>query len=352
MSTNQFKPPAEAARTEQFNCSKNVDFVRLFLLRFFSSILNRKRRKSKRVNPFSYLLAVCQWSKRVKLMIFDVVLPSVLFICASAALSCFLKYEKRTESAIKGEFRCRDAVLIVVLIGLTVSIIAVLPENVVMFGFLCYFAIALFQLAQAFVGKWYLSILSPASFTALYFLTWNRLFMNLVAIATVVFATPLLSAQFSRETKVKIHDPIFGRRKIFSSLVFFVVLIVLADVTLVFGTNLMETAARKIVELQLPLFVILPTFPSAGSHMGLGLGDIFLSGLLGILTAKKMGRKAGILSILSITATFLLGETIMLNFNVSSFPATILVVLGWLVAIGMERLHSIRTERVLKSMEN
>ena len=269
---------------------------------------------------------------------FDVVLPSVLFLCALAALGLFLKYEKRIKSAFEGEFRCQDAILAVMMIGFSVSIVALIPEQAVMFGFLLYFAIFLFELAHVFTEKWSFSIIAPAVFTGLYFFSWNTLFMNLFSTTTIVFSTALLSASFTQETKVKAKS-IFSRKNVLSGLVLFVVLIVLADVTLVFGTNLMETAVRKIAQLGLPLLVIVPTFPSTGGYVGLGLGDILLSGLLGILTAKKMGRKTGILCILSISLTVLLGETIMLNFNTGGLPATILVVAGWLVALGMQRLH-------------
>jgi hypothetical protein len=74
-------------------------------------------------------------------MMFDVVLPSVLFLCASATLALFLKCEKRIRSALEGEFRCRDAVLIVIAIGFAVTITALFPEQAVMFGFLFYLAI-------------------------------------------------------------------------------------------------------------------------------------------------------------------------------------------------------------------
>jgi magnesium-transporting ATPase (P-type) len=223
-------------------------------------------------------------------------------------------------------------------IGFSVSAVALMPEEAVVFGFLLYFAIFLFKLAHVFTKKWCFSIIAPALFTGLYFFSWNTLFMNLFSTTTIVFSTALLSASFTREPRAK-AKPIISRRNILSGLVLFVVLIVLADVTLVSGTNLMETAARKIEKLGLPLLVIVPTFPSTGSYVGLGLGDIFLSGLLGILAAKKMGRKAGVLCIFSISATVLLGETIMLNSNAGPLPATILVVAGWLAALGMRRLH-------------
>ena len=83
------------------------------------------------------------------------------------------------------------------------------------------------------------------------------------------------------------------------------------------------------------LFVIVPTFPSTGLAV-LGLGDIFLSGLLSIQTAKKYGKKFGILSVVSVTVALLLGPTIIrLNNNVTSFPATVFVVSGWLTAVGL-----------------
>ena len=270
---------------------------------------------------------------------FDVVLPSILCLCTSSTLGLFLKYENKIRSAFEGEFRCRDAILAVMMIGLSVIMVAVMPEQAVIFVFVLCFGALLFKLSRVFTERLCFSIITPALFIGLYFSSWNALFMNLFSTTAAVFSTVLLGGLFTRETKAK-PKLVPSPRHFLSGLALYLILIVLADITLVFGTGFMETAARKIAKLQLPLLVIVPTFPSMGGHAVLGLGDIFLSGLLGILTAKKMGRKPAILCILSISATVLVGETIMLNLNTGGLPATILVAAGWSAAFGMQRLSA------------
>jgi hypothetical protein len=261
-----------------------------------------------------------------------------LFICATAALALYPKCEETVESTFKnGEriFTRRHAILTVAGISSVVSLIALIPEKATMLAFLLCFA--MFLLARALSKKWLLSIVVPTVFIMLYLFSWNTLFLNLFSTITVVFSTAIFGASLALDTEVK-DEAVLNRGNILSGVVLFVALIVLADVTLVFGTNLMMTAATKIEKLQLPLQVIVPTFPSTGGIAHMGLGDILISGLLAILTANKWGMKSGILCVASISATIMLGTTVLINCNVGMFPATILVVVGWLAGTGMRAL--------------
>jgi len=87
--------------------------------------------------------------------------------------------------------------------------------------------------------------------------------------------------------------------------------------------------------------IILPTFPSAGGT-ALGLGDFFLSGLLSIQTAQKYGRKLGFASAIIIAVVFLMFQTVLLNFNVQAFPATVIILSGWLIALAARYLYQSR----------
>ncbi len=79
--------------------------------------------------------------------------------------------------------------------------------------------------------------------------------------------------------------------------------------------------------------IILPTFPYVGGLFALGLGDFFLSGLLSIQTAQKYGRKLGLASAMAIAVVFLVFQTVLLNLNVQAFPATVIVISGWLIVL-------------------
>jgi len=100
----------------------------------------------------------------------------------------------------------------------------------------------------------------------------------------------------------------------------------------------MAESAKKMIELKLPVILILPTYP-AGTMVGLGLGDLFLAGLLAIQTAKKHGEKAGIMVAAWIGIAMALFEIALFNTGFAEFfPATVVVMAGWLAAVGFSRL--------------
>ncbi|MDH5376563.1 MAG: hypothetical protein OEW95_12265, partial [Candidatus Bathyarchaeota archaeon] len=84
---------------------------------------------------------------------------------------------------------------------------------------------------------------------------------------------------------------------------------------------------------------IIPTFPSEGLFIALGLGDIFLAGLLSIQTAQKYGKKFALESIVAIAIVFLMLQTVLLNYFDQAFPATVLVISGWLPALAARHLY-------------
>jgi hypothetical protein len=118
----------------------------------------------------------------------------------------------------------------------------------------------------------------------------------------------------------------------------FAALLTIMDIIQVLITGFTVVSAGKAIELGLPVGVILPTFPYAGWTF-LGLGDIFLFGLLSIQTTRKYGRNFGLVSILSMTIVFLLLQTILLNYADGGFPATVLVISGWLTSLGARYLY-------------
>ncbi len=103
----------------------------------------------------------------------------------------------------------------------------------------------------------------------------------------------------------------------------------------------MVTYGERVIDLGLPVVIILPIFPSQIGFMALGLGDVFLSGLLSIQTTQKYGKRFGLVSMASIAVVFMILETMLLNYRVPVFPATVLVIAGWLIALGARQFYKL-----------
>ncbi|KPV64672.1 MAG: hypothetical protein AOA65_0888 [Candidatus Bathyarchaeota archaeon BA1] len=260
-------------------------------------------------------------------MVFDVSLPLALFLITLAILFLYAKYEGRIRSLLGGkELRLRDVILLVVAMGLMVTIIVFIPQVAILVFFLSAYSLVLFLFTYLISQKWYLGIISPALFISLYLLfretdAWNIYLLNLFAVVFAIFVSIYLGSLFTWKTTAA-----------------FVTLLTLMDIIHVFGTKFMPASAEKAIGLQLPMMIVLSTFPSEGRIM-LGLGDIFLFGLLAIQTTQRYGRKFGLTSVMVMTVVFLLLETVLLNFAFGYFPATVMVICGWLAALGIRYLY-------------
>ena len=259
-------------------------------------------------------------------MILDVLLPSVLFLIAVATIFLYARFEKKVSSLFGGtELRIGHVVLLVAAIGIMVTILVFIPERAMMVFFLFVYSMILFLFTYLLAPKWYLAVPIPVIFIALYFSPyWNIYLFNFFAIIFAVCISVYMGSLFTWKTTVG-----------------FASLLTIVDVIQVLITRFTVVSAEKALELGLPVGIILPTFPYAGWTL-LGLGDVFLLGLLGIQTTRKYGRNFGLASIVSMTVVFLLLQTILLNTGVESFPATVLVVSGWLTALAARYLYKSR----------
>jgi len=156
---------------------------------------------------------------------------------------------------------------------------------------------------------------------ALYHFFWNNTLLNIFAVIFAIFISVYLGGLFS-----------------WTSVLVFAGLITVMDFIQVFGTGFMVEAANKFIKLELPVLIYVPTFPIE-NWIGLGLGDIFLAGLLGIQTAQKYGRRAGVISAISVGFAFFLFEIAFFYYEFANFfPATLVVVGGWLLGLGLYRI--------------
>ncbi len=260
-------------------------------------------------------------------MMFDVLLPLVLFLAMLTTLFFYSRYEKRIGSVFKEvKFRYYHGILLVVAAGVMVSVLVFIPGDAIRVLYLCVYFLGFFLFTYMVVPRWYLAFLTPVLFIALYFSPyWNLFTFNLFALVFAVFVSVYLGSLFTWKTTAA-----------------FVVLLTIMDIVHVLITGfIVESAERLVGELRLPVVIILPTFPSEGFFNILGLGDIFLAGLLGVQTAQKYGKKFALASIATMAAVFLILQTVLLNYYDQAFPATVLVISGWLTALAARHLYQL-----------
>jgi hypothetical protein len=265
-------------------------------------------------------------------MIFDVSLPLAVFLITAAVLFLHTKFGQKVKSLLGGkELTTRHTVLLVIMMGIMITVlgwtIIQIPDMAIMVLFLYAYSMTLFLFTYLVIPKWYLAVLTPAFFIALYVLfrgtyVWEAYLLNIFAIIFAICISVYMGGLFSWKTTT-----------------LFVVLLTLMDIVQVLITGFMVESSQKMIALQLPVMISVPTFPSEGYIMRLGLGDIFLSGLLSIQTMQKYGKKFGLVSVAFIAVVFLLFETVLINFNVGFFPATVFVISGWLAALGARYLY-------------
>lgn len=262
-----------------------------------------------------------------KTMMLDISLPVALSLITTAVLFAHTKLGGKVKILFGGrEFTTRDAILLVVMMGVMVTILGwaviEIPAMAIVVLFLYAYSTVLFLFSYLIVPKWYLALLAPALFVALYFLWWNLYLLNLFAAIFAICISVYIGSLFTWKTTAV-----------------FVGLLTIMDIIQVFITGFMVTSGEKAVSLGLPVVIILPSFPSQGYFMLLGLGDIFLSGLLIIQNVQRYGKRWGLATTLAIGAVFFLLETVLLNIEVIAFPATVLVIAGWLTALGIRYLY-------------
>jgi hypothetical protein len=267
-------------------------------------------------------------------MIFDISLPLALSLITAAVLFVHTKLGERVRSLLGGkEFTTRDAILLVVIMGVTVTVLGWtvinIPEMAIIVFFLYAYSAVLFMFTYLIVPKWYLALLAPALFIVLYLLfsqtyIWNAYLVNLFAVVFAICVSAYLGVLFTWKTTAV-----------------FVILLTIMDVIQVFLTGFMVESGERMVALRLPVMITVPAFPAIG-YARLGLGDIFLSSLLTIQISEKYGKRWGLASVAAIGVVFLLLWTAIINSEIQFFPATVLVTCGWLTALGIRYLYERR----------
>lgn len=255
-------------------------------------------------------------------MEFDLLLPTAIFIVVSAAVFLHQKLERKIKPLFEEKkLGTREATLMALAMGFMVTVIAFLPSQAVQILYISVYSFAMFSFTFVALKKWYIAVVLPLLFILAYFLYWTLYMLNLFAVIFAIIITVYLGTLFSWRTTW-----------------IFAILLTIIDVIQVLVTGFMGELARKTLALSLPVLVVLPTFPAKGM-MVLGLGDIFLSGLLSLQTVLKRGRKIGILTAATISIAIFVFEILLFNgVYTGYFPATVVVMSGWFAGMGMARL--------------
>ena len=320
-------------------------------------------------------------------MTFDVAMPLTLLAITMIALFLNKKVDRKLKSTLEEkEFHVRDAILLVAAMSVTISLIVFVPQTAVMIMFLFAYSMLLFiftylfsdfkkngakRFCLAFLGvsflaatislvsfgvnysvaygatafyclsgfaflalmyeenrvdtgeRWYLAVLPPALFVCVYLFfsgtpLWFPYALDLFASVFAVLIILYLGSLFTWKTSL-----------------IFVGLLTVADIILVLFTGTMVSAARHVFVLRLPILISVPTVPIIFTewgwlYMSLGLGDFFFAGLIGVQTMKKFGKGFAILSVASMAVSFFVFETLMLNYGLTAFPGTLMIICGWL----------------------
>jgi len=315
-------------------------------------------------------------------MNFDIAMPLTLFAVTMIAMFLNKKVERKLKSTLEErEFHVQDAILLVAAMAVMVSVIVFIPQMAVMMMFLFAYSMLLFiftylfsdfkktgakmfcsaflivsflaatislisfgvnsMVAYGALGfyclfgftflallyeenrtdtreRWYLAVLPPASFICLYLFfgrtpLWFPYLLDLFGTVFAVLIILYLGSLFTWKTSL-----------------IFVGLLTVMDIILVLFTGSMVSAARHVSGLRLPILISVPTVPASTLYMSLGLGDFFFAGLIGLQTLKKFGKSFAVLSVIAMSISFFVFETLMLNYEWRALPGTLMIICGWL----------------------
>ncbi|MCK4933608.1 hypothetical protein KAS06_02955, partial [Candidatus Bathyarchaeota archaeon] len=236
-------------------------------------------------------------------MLFDVVLPAIISVITIAIVWLYPKFRIKIESLFEDkEFRVLDVFFLVVVMAVMVTVIVFIPEQAIQILFLGAYSFVLFLFTYIAVEKWFFAVLPPIIFLALYYSGfWGGFLPTLFAVIFVISISVYVGSLFSWTTALV-----------------FAALITIMDFIQVIGTKFMGQAAEKVMGLQLPVAIQVPTFPIEGEVI-LGLGDLFLAGLLSIQISKKYNRRAGVISAISIGIAFFIFEVLAIYFRLETY---------------------------------
>lgn len=266
----------------------------------------------------------------------DVAMPLALFSVTMASMFLNQRAEKKLKVTLEDkELQTRDVVILVALMVAMISSVVFFRGLVapLMVLFLFSYSTLLFIFTYLFSRRhWYIAAVPPAVFVLLYLFLrdtsiWSNYLITIYGVVFAILVTLYVGSLFSWKPTL-----------------IFAALLTAVDVILVLGTGTMVQAANTtFISLSLPVMVAVPVIPPVGIvggllSLALGIGDFFFTGLLAIQTFKKFGRNTGIISVIAMTASFFVFETLLLTFWRTAFPGTLMIICGWLPVMAAKLL--------------
>jgi hypothetical protein len=236
----------------------------------------------------------------------------------------------------------------------TIGLLEPFADGLALYRALAFYGLAAFAFASIIVDakkaeakeRWYLAVQPPALFVLLF------VFFNVIYDGAPVWA-PVLLDVFALTFAVLIILYL-GSLFTWKTVLVFAALLTVVDIILVLGTGTMVVAAQQFTGLGLPVLVHLPNVPLAFSlegailFRGLGLGDFFFAGILALQTFKKFGKRAGYVSVVTMTVSFAVFEAFLpeildlleplLQREIGGFPGTLMIIIGWLPVVAWKLL--------------
>lgn len=276
-------------------------------------------------------------------MLFDVMLPTTLFFITLATLFTFRKYENKFRGLFEEKtLKVTDVVVLVAAMGMAVTVMVFVPGIALITLFIFVYSLLMFLFTYVVASKWYVAIIPPAVFVALYVGisgvfgygasdVWELGLMNFYAVIFAVMITTYLGSMFTWKTTLA-----------------FAVLLTVVDIIQVLYTRHMIAAAEHIQSLKFPMLITVPTIPPLYNIQGnpvflrLGVGDLFFAGLLATQTLRRFDWKHALTATAGMTVSFFLFETLMFNYALTAFPGTLMIIAGWAAVTLFFELQKLR----------
>ncbi|CAG0949773.1 hypothetical protein METP3_00139 [Methanosarcinales archaeon] len=262
------------------------------------------------------------FEKIINIVILSCIIGSILTIC----LFLRKRFAAKFESIFKESFNNLDIdkryliLFTLMLFPLAVYILKNLDKYILLyFYFLAGFVIlGLFGFILTMNKA---AILSGLIYPILYFNYWNTYTYNLIAALLAISLILLISNIMSWDI-----------------LKLFFILLMIMDISLVFVTKDMVAFGNKILFLQIPILIHIPF----GEGISIGLGDIFITGLLCLefTREKEYSDNRSLKFVWIITALFFMILYLVKAYLPDQmYPATIFVGLSFICAIALSRCN-------------
>jgi len=256
-------------------------------------------------------------------------LTLAIIISMTIALKLNKRFKTNFDKYTKGEtkFNLKHVALAALAMPVVLWAVINMPENFIVYFYVFGMAYVLGTCFFLISGKWYTALLGLV-YPMLYFYYWNIYFFNIIAILIASFGI-LFMLQIMSWKIVK----------------YFTVLFVILDIIMVLYTKMMVVAATKIMDNNIPAMIMLPANEVTTTGVALGLGDIFLTGLLCATFIRESNITENVGIKFSWMTAIIIGMLLFISSILlpsTALPATVHVIIGFLISYSVYKLQYVR----------